>query len=205
MFLKLYEFNVLVEHKTIFHLANLLLVLYISGCSNLLPKEKAVTVGVWDTYEEAQSTFDKITPHHTTLDELSKLNINAEKNSNVTILTYADITSRFIAGFAIDGYEIDSGVKECILAKTNCKGYEINESALRSKRYGNFWADLLNFKRKTDIRGWRFNGIILINDQVVIYKLSSGQPAIHEKIEKNNPLGPLQSGGIALDVLKKEL
>jgi len=193
------------EKRKIYHLLSLLFILYISGCSNLLPKEKAITVGVWDTYEEAQNAFDKITPYQTTLNELKKLNINAEINSNVTILTYADITSRFITGLAIDGYEIDSGVKECILAKTNCNGYEINESFLSSKRYGNFWADLFNFKRKTDIRGWRFNGIILVNDQVVIYKLSSGQPAIHEKNEKNNPLGPLQSGGIALDVLKKEL
>jgi hypothetical protein len=182
-----------------------LLILCISGCSNLLPKEKAITVGVWDSYEEAQSTFDKIIPHRTRLDGLSELNINAENNSNVTILNYADITSRFIPGLAIDDYEIDAGVRECILAKTKCKGYEINESVLYSKRYGNFWSDLLNFKRKTDIRGWHFNGIILVNDQVVVYKLSSGQPSIHEKIEKKNPLGPLQSGGIALDVIKKEL
>ena len=197
--------NILREKNTIYQLLSLFIILYLSACSNLLPKEKAITVGIWDSYEEAQSTFDKITPYYTTLDELRTLNLSAEVNSNVSILTYADITSRFINGLAIDGYEIDSGVKDCILAKTSCTGYEINESFLSSKRYGNFWADLLNFKRKTDIRGWRFNGIILVNDQVVIYKLSSGQPSIHEKKEKNNPLGPLQSGGIALDVLKKEL
>jgi len=197
--------NILREKNTIYQLLSLFIILYLSACSNLLPKEKAITVGIWDSYEEAQSTFDKITPYYTTLDELRTLNLSAEVNSNVSILTYADITSRFINGLAIDGYEIDSGVKDCILAKTSCTGYEINESFLSSKRYGNFWADLLNFKRKTDIRGWRFNGIILVNDQVVIYKLSSGQPSIHEKKEKNNPLGPLQSGGIALDVLKREL
>jgi len=193
------------KQRTICCLVSLLIYLYVSGCSNLLPTKKSITVGVWDSYEEAQSTFDKIIPHQTTLDDLKKLNINAESNSNVTILTYADITSRFITGLAIEDYEIDSGVRECILAKIKCKGYEVNESVLHSKRYGNFWADFLNFKRKVDIRGWHFNGIILVNDQVVVYKLSSGQPAIHEKTEKNNPLGPLQSGGIAIDVLKREL
>ena len=176
-----------------------------SGCSGLLPKEKSTTVGIWDTYEAAQNTFDKIIPYHTTLDELRMLNINPQNNSNITILNYADITSRFISGLAVDGYALDSGVKECILAKTNCKGYEINEKVMRSKRYGNFWADLLNFKRKTDIVGWHFNGMILVNNQIVIYKLSSGQPFIHEKIEKKNPLGPLQSGGIAIDAIKNEL
>ena len=100
---------------------------------------------------------------------------------------------------------LDEGVSECILAKTNCSGYEINERVMRSKRYGNFWSDLLNFKRKTDIKGWQFHGIILVNKQLVIYKLSNGQPSIHEKVEKNNPLGPLQSGGIALDVIKNQV
>lgn len=189
----------------IYHGIHLLLVLQcLVGCSGLLPKEKTITVGVWDTFEEAQHTFDKIIPHQTSLDELEELNINPEKNANISILNYSDVTSRFILGLSIEGYELDSGVRECILAKTNCRGYEINERVIRRKRYGSFWADLLNFKRKTDTVGWRFSGIVLINNGIVVYKLSSGQPAIHEKTEQKNPLGPLQSGGIAIDVLKDE-
>ena len=175
------------------------------GCSTLLPKDKTLTVGAWDTYEEAQKTFDKIIPHQTSLDELKKLNINPETNANINILNYSDVTNRFVSGLSIEGYELDSGVKECILAKTHCKGYEIKERVVKRKRYGNFWADLFNFKRKTDIVGWNFNGIVLINDGLVVYKLSSGQPAIHEKVEKKNPLGPLQSGGIVTNILKDDL
>ncbi len=177
----------------------------LTGCSGLLPKDESITVGSWSTFEEAQQTFDKIIPHQTSLDELKELNINPETNANISILNYSDVTSRFIAGLAIEGYVLDSGIRECIMAKTSCKGYEINEKVIQRKRYGNFWADLLNFKRKTDIVGWNFNGIVLINDGLVVYKLSSGQPAIHEKVEKKNPLGPLQSGGIATDILKEEL
>ena len=29
------------------------------SCSTLLPKDKTLTVGAWDTYEEAQQNFDK--------------------------------------------------------------------------------------------------------------------------------------------------
>lgn len=183
----------------------LLLMQCLVGCSTLLPKDEHISVGAWDTFEEAQQTFDKIIPHQTSLDELSELNINPETNANISILNYSDVTTRFITGLSIEDYELDSGIKECILAKTNCKGYEINKKVIRRKRYGNFWSDLLNFKRKTDIVGWSFNGIVLINDGLVVYKLSSGQPAIHEKVEKNNPLGPLQSGGIATEVLREEL
>ena len=34
---------------------------------------------------------------------------------------------------------------------------------------------------------------LIIKDDLVIYKLISGQPAIQEYEEANNPLGPLQA------------
>lgn len=66
---------------------------------------------------------------------------------------------------------------------------------LTRNRYGSFWADMLNFTRKTDIVGWRFNAVVLITDDVVVYKLTGGQPAIHEHEESTNPLGPFQGAG----------
>ncbi|MGH8738867.1 MAG: hypothetical protein ACREVC_16045 [Burkholderiales bacterium] len=60
--------------------------------------------------------------------------------------------------------------------------------------YGSFLADLLDFHRKTDVSGWRFDGVLLIKDGVVIYKLTGGQPSIHQLEETVNPLGPFQSG-----------
>lgn len=81
------------------------------------------------------------------------------------------------------------------MAKTACKGYEVEQRSTTRHRYGNFWADFLNFHRKMDIVGWRFKGVILIRDDVVVYKLTGGQPAIHEFESSNNPLGPLQGFG----------
>ena len=34
--------------------------------------------------------------------------------------------------------------------------------------------------------------VVLITDDVVVYKLTGGQPAIHEYEDSSNPLGPLQ-------------
>ena len=186
----------------IYYIYFLVISLGLSACSSLLPKEKNITVGKWKTFEEAQLTFDKITPYQTTLDELIKLDINPE-NKNITILNYSDIANRFTPSLAVKGFVLDKGVSECILAKTQCKGYELSEKILRSKRYGNFFSDLLNFKRKTDTTGWEFNGIVLIKNKLVIYKLTSGKPSIHEKTEITRPLGPFQSGSIAVDVIKK--
>ena len=173
----------------------------IIGCSSLLPKEKNLTVGTWDTYEEAENAFEEIKPYTTTLKDLNELNIDPDNNKNITILNYVDIANQFSA--TVEGYTLDKGVGECIIAKSKCRGYQITERVLKSNRYGNFFSDLLNFKRKTDTVGWEFNGIILLKNEIVIYTLTSGIPAIHEKTETHRPLGPLQSGKILVDVAEK--
>lgn len=176
-------------------LAIILFPLCLGGCSSLLPKGETETEGPWQTFWEAQQTFDKIIPHQTTIEELKQLNLDPSSNPNVTILNYSDVLRRFIPSPSINAHDLDPGVLECIAAKTACKGYEIDQRVMKRKRYGNFWADVLNFERKVDIAGWRFNGVILIKDNLVVYKLTGGQPAIREREENRNPLGPFQGFG----------
>jgi len=54
---------------------------------------------------------------------------------------------------------------------------------------------VLGFQRETHTDGWRFNGLILLKDNVVVYKLTGGQPVIQQKEENQNPLGPVQAIG----------
>ena len=169
--------------------------LYLGGCSSLLPKGETETEGPWQTFWEAQQTFDKIIPHQTTVEALKQLKLDPESNPNVTILNYSDVLRRFIPSPTINASDLDPGVQECISAKTACKGYEIDQRVMKRNRYGNFWADVFIFERKVDIAGWRFNGVILIKDDLVVYKLTGGQPAIHEREENKNPLGPFQGFG----------
>ena len=180
---------------TIVWLAIILFPLSLGGCSSLLPKGETETEGPWQTFWEAQQTFDKIIPHQTTIDDLKQLNLEPSSNPNVTILNYSDVLRRFIPSPSINAHDLDPGVLECIAAKTACKGYEIDQRVMKRKRYGNFWADVFNFERKVDIAGWRFNGVILIKDNMVVYKLTGGQPSIREHEENKNPLGPFQGFG----------
>lgn len=175
--------------------AIILFPLCFGGCSSLLPKGETETEGPWQTFGEAQQTFDKIIPHQTTVEELKQLKLDPESNPNITILNYSDLLRRFIPSPTINAHDLDPGVQECISAKTACKGYEIDQRVMKRNRYGNFWFDFLNFKRKVDIVGWRFNGVILIKDNLVVYKLTGGQPVIHEREENKNPLGPFQGIG----------
>jgi hypothetical protein len=164
----------------------------LAGCGALLPRAESVAESPWQSFQEAQQAFDSIVPYQTTVEDLRQLKLDPLQYPNITLLNYSDVLRRFIPSPSTNTRDLDPGVQDCISAKSACKGYEVDQKTMKRRRYGNFLADFLNFKRKVDIAGWRFNGVILIRDGIVVYKLTGGQPAIHELEESRNPLGPLQ-------------
>jgi hypothetical protein len=89
--------------------------------------------------------------------------------------------------------DLDDGVRDCVQAKTLCRGYEIDQKQVAKQRKGNFALDLLGFRRETHTEGWRFQGLVLLKGGVVVYKLTGGQPTIVSQESSNTPLGPVQS------------
>jgi hypothetical protein len=170
----------------------------LAGCTGLLPKSKEATASPWQTYRDAQHTFDRIVPGKTTSVQLRELMVDPETMPNLAILNYSDVLRRFMLNQSVTLSDLDHGVQECVMARTVCRGYEINQRLVKKQRNGSFWLDLLGFKRETHTEGWRFNGLILLKDDVVIYKLTGGQPVIQESEHTQNPLGPVQSIGSKL-------
>jgi len=169
-----------------------------AGCSSLLPRSKELTASPWETYRDAQQTFDRIVPGKTTAADLRELSLDPETMPNIAILNYSDVLRRFMLNQSVTLADLDEGVQQCVMAKTVCRGYEINQRQVRKHRNGSFWLDLFGFKRETHVEGWRFNALILLKDDVVIYKLTGGQPVIQESEHTHNPLGPVQSIGSKL-------
>lgn len=184
-------------HGTRTWLSAALIFLFLSGCSALLPKGETKTEGPWKSFWDAQQTFDQIVPHKTTIEDLRRLNLDPASNPNITLLNYSDILRSFIPSPSINADDLDAGVQECIAAKAACIGYEVDQRDLAYKRYGGFWSDFFNFQRKVEVTGWRFNGVVLIKNNVVVYKLTGGKPSIHEEVDNKNPLGPFQGGGVS--------
>ena len=181
--------------RVITRLAIIFLPVILAACASLLPRARTSIVGPWQNYHEAQQAFNKIVPYQTTLEDLKTLKLDPASNPNITILNYSDVIRRFIPSPSVSADELAPGVRQCILAKAACNGYEIVQSSNTRKRYGNFWADFANFKRKVEVTGWSFNGVILVKDNIVIYTLTGGQPAIYALEENKNPLGPFQGSG----------
>jgi hypothetical protein len=167
----------------------------LAGCSSLLPQSKEVSTSPWQSYQDAQETFDKIIPGRTTIAELRLMSLDPSSNANIAILNYADVMRKFMLNPSFSMNELDSGVRDCVNAKTGCRGFEIIQSTVQKQRMGNVVIDLLGFYRETHTAGWRFNGLILLRDDIVVYKLTGGQPLIQHTEENQNPLGPVQAIG----------
>lgn len=170
----------------------------LAGCTSLLPRSEEITKSPWASYREAQQAFDRIVPGKTTAADLRGLNLDPDAMPNIAILNYSDVLRRFMANQSVTLTDLDEGVQECVRAKTVCRGLEINQRLVKKHRNGSFWLDLFGFKRETHTEGWRFNGLILLREDVVVYKLTGGQPVIQETEQSQNPLGPVQTIGSKL-------
>jgi hypothetical protein len=164
----------------------------LSGCGGMLPKGRTVTESPWGSFDEAKAAFDKITPYNTSIQDLKNLGFDPYSTPNIKILTYLDLTDRFMPNPSIRMEDLDPGVQECLKQRENCHGYEVDPGVVNSKRYGSFWADFFQFKRSTRQTGWRFNALIVILNGNVVYKLWGGEPVINRDDIRKKPLGPLQ-------------
>lgn len=162
------------------------------GCTTLLPRGHTATQESWPNYASAQAAIERIVPHRTRRADLAASGIDPYNNPAITILNYSDIVQRFVVAGAVKREELDAGILECLQAGKACQGYAIAVRSTDRKRTGNFWLDLFNFRRVTDITGWSFNALVLLVDDLVVYTLHGGQPRIHEQEVSRNPLGPMQ-------------
>ena len=165
------------------------------GCSAALPHGESRVISRWSSFEEAKQAYDRITPYQTRRQELSALGFSPDAQPNVRILNHADLAERFMLAWA--GHEADApqGLRECQQRCSVCFGYEIEQRETQDRRYGSFLADFFNFRRKTEITGWEFEALLVLVDDLVVYKVWSGTPEIRRYKDKTNPLGPLQGIG----------
>ncbi|MBV1960836.1 MAG: hypothetical protein KUG52_02520 [Immundisolibacteraceae bacterium] len=168
-------------------------IVVVGGCSgNPLPSSQAAVHSKWDSFAEAKQAFDAIDLGKTTTEALDDIGYGLNSSPNVRILNYLELTGRFMPNPAIGFEQLDEQVRRCLKAKTACEGYLVNVRKINKVREGSVMLDLLNIKRRTRSTGWQFDALLLINKNLVVYKIWGGTPNINEQSNSNNPLGPLQ-------------
>lgn len=175
----------------------------------MLPSSREVTASGsgWKKYADAEKTFESIVPGKTTAAELKAMNLDPAKNPSVARLQTWQVRDRFIPNTLVTLADLDPGVRECVQAREACKAYEVSYVSTQTTRTGNAALDMLKLHRKTQTAGWRFNGLILVTNDVVVYTLTAGQPRIQQVEEKQDYLGPVQAlaSKLKLDDMKDQV
>jgi hypothetical protein len=168
------------------------LLLLATGCQSLFSSHQSATVSVWTNWDQINLAFNQITPNQTTVRQLSNMGFDPNLTPNIKIMPYVDIVPVFMPNPNIRMDDLPVGVRVYVEAKQNSLAYLVELDDVHEKRHGNLLLDVLGFKRQTHQSGWRFKGLILLKDSVVVYTLSSGEPDISREDSAIKPLGPFQ-------------
>ena len=169
-----------------------LLSFFLSGCTAMFPSGTTTTVSRWRSFDEARTDFEKVVPRQTTVADLKTLGFDPYVTPNVKILTYLDLQNRFLVNPSIRREDLPASIRECLDAKDRTHAYELDLNALQTQRHGNLFLDMTGFRKKTQETGWCFKALIVLQDDVVVYKLWSGEPHMKRTLGTKKPLGPFQ-------------
>lgn len=161
------------------------------ACS-ILPATTETAESPWESFEEAKAAYDTIVPRQTTKAELTGLGYDPLETPNVRVLSYIDLIQRFLPREAIAPESLDPDLRACIEAREDCWGYEVAPSVIDRQREGNIALDIFGFRRETVTTGWRFSAVVVLMEDLVVYKIWDGTPKIREQKVETKPLGPLQ-------------
>lgn len=171
--------------------------LALAGCTPLLPRASSVVASSFDSYEAARQALEKVIPYQTRFEELRALGFDPQASANVTVIPYPEVVTRLAPHPGVPLEQLEPGVRDCILAQTLCRAYVFRYGQQRRVREGGFWSDFFNFDRTVSVTGWRFEGLVVVRNGVVLLRSIGGEPRTDRVDRQHNPLGPLQPAGEA--------
>jgi len=168
----------------------------LGGCvsGRLLPDSSVVVRASFTDFDRARIAFDNIEPYKTTVDDLKTLGFDPT-SSNVRLIGYPDNVGRLAPNSSLALDQLDPGIRDCILARLECRVYEYRVANETRERTGSFMLDWFNFKRTVEVKSWQFDAIVAVRNGVVLFRNYGGAPNNERTEREVNPLGPLQGIG----------
>ena len=164
------------------------------GCTNMLPSSDS-TDSPFRSFSGAFEAFAVISPGVTTVSDLKALQIDPDAQG-VTVRPYTTISEVLLPHEGVPEDLHPPAVMECFRARDRCEVWLLDVERLKRRRTGQWLVDALRFHRYKEVDGFLFSGVLLILDDVAVYKLWAGIPSIQVFSHERNPLGPLNSGSL---------
>jgi hypothetical protein len=177
------------------YIAVMVLAALLSGCAGALPRGTTQTPSPFATFADAQAAAARIVPFSTKPAQLRELGFDPDQGRNVTLVPYPDVLARLVPYSGVPMEQLDPGIRECISARTLCRGYVFHFERQQRGREGGFVGDFFNVHRVTHTTGWWFDALVIVSDDRVLFRNVAGQASIDRTERQTNPLGPLQHSG----------
>lgn len=161
------------------------------GGKVLLPSTTSESSKTFQNYEQVETAYIAVAPGKTNSAELAKLGFSVKSSPNIEILTYVGVVERLPQDARTKG-AIPPPVQACFDAGDRCSAYIFRPGRIESHHVGNTVLELTGFESSTVDEGWSAEVMLLIQDDVVVYKQMNGQPLIGDEQRTIQPLGPLQ-------------
>ena len=130
-----------------------------------------------------------ILPHETNVDSSKFLTYEQVLDS------YSGIQAGKTRLTELPGLGLDTRTTPNIEAQYRCSAYVFHLQHSNKQRSGGVVPDLLGIEQNTVNDGWSAEIILLLQDDVVVYKVISGSPHTQDLRDKTQPLGPFQDLG----------
>ncbi len=170
--------------------------------SDVLPRTERVAASPFESYHVARTFYDVVEPGRTTVEDLRRLGVDPASTPNLRVASYVELMRLFLPSDQVGLSDLDPNVQACLNARTACEGWILSPSAESTRREGSVALDALGIQRTTTSEGWSAEILLLLVDEVVVYKLWSGTPRSEERRQDTNPLGPAQDlSGTAKDAI----
>ena len=167
----------------------------LGACTSLLPRASSDAGTGFSSFEEARVAAERIVPLKTSIQALGDLGFNIERGQNASLISYPEIVVRLTPHPGVPINLLDAGRRQCIDIQRACRGYVFRFEREDRKREGGFWLDFFNISRTTHLTGWRFEALIVVSEEMVLFRNFSGQARIERVERQRNPLGPFQPAG----------
>lgn len=171
--------------------------LFVSGCESIKGTmsrtENESSTTIWQSFDHVKHDFSAIEPGKTKVEDLVKFGMGPG-SQNVTKIPYLKLRSHFIGDQkSLANEDLPVEIQKCIAKKDSCYGLIVKAQNLHKLGLEDLTDRMTQAKKKTQITGWRFEGIIALVDDLVVYaKPGTEDPNVYSMTDGKDPQSVLE-------------
>ena len=162
-----------------------------SGTMSRIKDESSTTI--WQSFEHVQHDFASIKIGETKTEDLEKFGLGP-RSQNILKVNYLKLRSYFIGDQqAMTNESLPEAVQKCVAKKDACYGLVVRAQKLHELGLEDLSDRMTQAKKITQQTGWKFEGVIAIEDEVVIYaKPTKEEPNLYTLTKGKDPQSVLE-------------